>query len=768
MDPYQRFKRNILQRKNILEANVREMEARSLADPALLARWREGLSRVGGSLDDELLRIAVVGSVKSGKSTLINALLQRDVLRRGAGITTAFVTRVRTHPEWGGWVELKPWQEILEEVHRSLKMLPLLEGEAEDLPDVDLRRNEDRELLRQRLTQVQREGQNVHGSLNPHFLVLHHLLEGYPSLGEMLEEAPLRRAFDEGSLDEHQHFVGTEAGAAYVRDVELHVPVPWLGEGIEIADCQGCDSPNPFHLGQVQHYLMGAHFILFVVNSRMGLRESDFKLMELVKSLRMAPNTLFVLNVDLDGHANASELRRLEDRVRHELSWVAAHPRLHVFSALFQLLESRGDALTPPEASRLSLWRRDSSLAALSREGFESFRRELVHRLCEQRTRVLCAGGLSRLAMVAAGMLDAAVLRIQFLNGDLQQLDQSISRLQSRQIDLQDALQTLTNAVNGLRDSLSLELERAADAFFDERDGPLVGEILRMVERFPIEGLYERDLSDPRNLIRTLHRFYGNFRQAVSQHLIEATHGRIIEFVREQEEYLGRCFLSASRSLWSLYARALEEYRSEAARCGIRLSAAVPPGEHEWRAPRELTPPTFGLLPDQGAVSRSVLLMKFGLGRLSHFLVDLKERMGPSSAGRTRIERGRERMEEAVALVKAETCAEILHAFRHYHSAFKKDYLRRLLERGLHDLLDDFQCRAAVFMVDFGHLMEQGRQESENRLEHLAALGQIRDAVRALLEELEDLSCAVHLEWMSAEAPASPRGSAPSIPGEAR
>ncbi|MCU0574015.1 MAG: dynamin family protein [Syntrophobacteraceae bacterium] len=768
MDSYQRFKNGILQRRNLLEASIREIEEQHLADPAQSAGWREVLSRVGVALEDQLLRIAVVGSVKSGKSTLINTLVERDVLKRGAGITTAFVTRIRTNRECGGWVDLKPWGQIHDEVNRSLRMLPLPAEESENCPDVDLRRREDRERLRERVERVRREWRQAHGPLNPHFLVIGNLLEGYASIRDMIGQEAVRRFFDEQSLGDHQRFVGAEASAAYVRDIELHVPVSWLGEGIEIADCQGSDSPNPFHLARVQRHLLGAHFILYVINSRVGLRESDFKLLELIGTLRMTPSTFFVLNVDLDGHEDAADIRRLEHRVREELSWVVAHPRLHVFSALFHLLDLQGDAVAEFERPRMDLWRQDSGLATLTREGFAEFRRELVHRVREQRARVLCAGGLSRLCMVAASLVDAATLQMQFLDGDVKHLQESMGGLRSRQKDLQDTLQTLTNAINGLRDSLARDLDQAADDFFDPGDGPLVREILEVVEHFPVEGRYERDLSDPRRLVRALHGFYGSFRQAVSQHLIEAANGRIIDLAREREDYLANRFHSASRALWSLYARALDEYRGEAADFGIPLSAPTEPNESEWRAPRDLTPPTFGVLPEQEAVSRSILLMKFGLGRLSHFLTDLKGRMGASHAGDSRMARGRERFEDAVALVKSETCAELVHSFRNYHGAFKRDYLRRLLELGIRDLLEAFQCRAAMFQVDFGRLLEQSRQESENRLHKLAALSRIRESTRKLLVELEELSCAVHLEWLPAEAQASPEESGPSIPAGAR
>ncbi len=768
MNLYQQFKKNVEQRQALLEDRIRELEEQRLADPVQTAHWREALSRVKVSLEDQLLRIAVVGSVKSGKSTLINTLLERDLLKRGAGITTAFITRIKTSRDLGGWVELKPWKQVLEEINESLKLLPLPQGESHEMLDVDLRRPEDRDRLRDRVRRIQRDWQQARGPLDSHFILLNNMLQGYSAVENMIGDEVNRLLFEGHSIGQHQRFAGVESNAAYVRDMELHVPAPWLGESIEIADCQGSDSPNPLHLGHVQQYLMCSHFILYVINSRMGLRESDFKLLELVKTLRMAPQTFFVLNVDLDDHPDVADIRRILERVREELSWVVPHPRVYAFSGLYHLMDAQGESLAEAERSRFDLWRRCSSMSSLTREGFSAFRRDLIQRVCEQRTRVLCAVGLSRLCMVAGSLMDTAAVRRELLDRDVQHLQQSVADLRRRQKDLQATLETLKNAISGLRVSVTRDLGKAADEYFDLKDGPLVREITELVKHYPVEGRYERDLADPRGVVRTLHTFYANFRHDVSHHLIERTNARIIEFAREQEEFIGARLRDASRAFWSLYARALDEYRSEAARYGISLSSPVGLGESEWKAPPDLTPPTFGVIPEQQAVSRSILLMKFGLGRLSRFLTDLKGRMGAPADSGCREARGRERFEEAVALVKSETSAELLQSFRMYRDSFKREYLQGLVEQGARNLLEAFQSRAGMVQVDFGNLLDQSQLEGEDRLARIACLSRTREVAQRLLEELEELSCAVQLEWLPDEALASPGGPEPSAPTAAR
>ncbi|HYA04090.1 MAG TPA: dynamin family protein, partial [Syntrophobacteria bacterium] len=89
----------------ILETLAGELAPLFRNDSAQVGYWRRSLEAVAVSLQEQTLRIAVVGSVKAGKSTFINALQGRDLLKRGAGIITAFITRIRSGSEERGWVE---------------------------------------------------------------------------------------------------------------------------------------------------------------------------------------------------------------------------------------------------------------------------------------------------------------------------------------------------------------------------------------------------------------------------------------------------------------------------------------------------------------------------------------------------------------------------------------------------------------------------------------------------------------------------------------
>ncbi len=235
-------------------------------------------------------RLAVVGAVKSGKSTMINALVGQDLLRRGAGILTAMITRVQPGPEPQAVLQFKDWSEINGEIHRALGLLPnprLLERTA----PLDLQQAEDRELLAQVLAEAQgldlwRERQPGPELSPPQVLPGRLRPDRRPlvSAGAMNLSGP--------DLARHRDLVTREATAVYLKDVLLTVPFPWPARGVELGDCQGSDSPIPQHLAQVLAYLLKSDLALYVISSRVGLRQADFQFSRELKRMGLLPHIL--------------------------------------------------------------------------------------------------------------------------------------------------------------------------------------------------------------------------------------------------------------------------------------------------------------------------------------------------------------------------------------------------------------------------------------------------------------------------------------------
>ena len=68
--------------------------------------------------------MAVVGPIKSGKSTFLNSLLKGDFLKRGAGVVTSIVTRVRSGERLKATLYYKSWEEVNEDMEQALVLFP--------------------------------------------------------------------------------------------------------------------------------------------------------------------------------------------------------------------------------------------------------------------------------------------------------------------------------------------------------------------------------------------------------------------------------------------------------------------------------------------------------------------------------------------------------------------------------------------------------------------------------------------------------------------
>ncbi|SMC24134.1 Dynamin family protein [Desulfacinum hydrothermale DSM 13146] len=767
MNEFLRFRDSIALRTASLRSSVERLLEDQLIDSQRAALWLEHLNLVSGALQDPLVRVAVVGSVKSGKSTLINALLGRDLLRRGAGIITSFITRIRSNTSQGGWVELKSWPEIHREVREAVALLPPTEDGALAQEEWDLRNPDHRGILQERLRAVQREWQQSRGSLEANFVLLQAYLNGFDDLEQMVGEEPNRLHFDANTLEEHQKFVGRESHAVYLKDVQLHYPVPWLGEEVEIADCQGSDAPNPLHFALLQAYLLKAHLIVYVVSSRTGLREADLKLLQFIKTLRMLPHTLFVLNLDLDNHQGPDDVHQSIERLRQELEWTVPQPHVFSFSALYHLIQAQGERAPAKDRRRFQIWNDEFADGHMdSVVGFQQLQERLSERIGRQRIRVLFGSGLNRLGVVAHALSETTRTQRQLLGQNVDQLKRSAKRLQDRQEALLETLGTLENAISGLRDTLRQDLDRAVGTFFDLSYGAVVQETLQMVDTHPVDPSYLKDLSDPAKVLKQLHRYYLDFRRSLSVFLVEKVNLATIEFAKEQEQHLRSRLSQSSRAFWALFETAMEEYHRELASFGVETRGFQRPPETGWNEWEEITPPAFSGFVDENALGRGALLMKFGIGRVSRLLNTLKTRLGRKGRAEQRSAES-DTLREAIEVVKAEARSELLYAFRDYRQNFRFQYLHRLLDVASAKLVEEFRLRARMAQVDFSDLLRQGRQEESVRQRHMTTLEETARFAEEQLDAIEELRRALNLEWFPEEQAANPGEQALSDGGAA-
>ncbi len=725
--------------QQILETLADELSPVFRDDSVQVISWRRSLEAVSESLQDQTLRIAVVGPVKSGKSTFINAVQGRDLLKRGAGIITAFITRVRSGSEEKGWVEIKSWEEINAEVNEALSLVPLPRG-YEGFEPIDLRQEEDRRALHQLLQELSKDHLVGGESFDSNMVLINAYLNGYSALSPHVRDEPVLLEFTGEELYLHQDFVSQESQAVYLRDMELQLPIPWLGEMVEIGDCQGSDSPNPLHFAMLQEYLLSSHCILYLISSRVGVRQADLQLIVALKILRLLPQTLFILNVDLDEHSNVKNLQRLQERVGEELRLLVPDARMYSFSALFQLLESadrRGD-LSPRERRRLEGWCEEDAMAEASRHGYEHFCNDFKNLVNRERSRVLYAGVLSHLQRVSQSMKDSVETRQRLLSKDQKELEILADKIKVRQQSVAAALSTVEHTLAGLRNSLKENVRSAVDSYFDTKYGPIITDTMQLIEQYQVKDFDQSKVEQTRKWLTNLYLFYQDFRQMLSRHIIDKVNLRIIDFAKSEEEQIEDKLLEAAGGYWDLLVQALREYQKTLTDSGVPLSLVTPETLPQPKKPPITPPPFSAFLQRSEALGRGSLLLRFGLRRLLHLFSGFRDRI--FRRDETEAERSHEELfREAVALVKEETQKELLLSFRDYRQNFKFAYLFAFTEQYAQAFIQLFRDFGDATMVDIGHLQEAAHKRATSQEDTTEDLAIVDNRLKYADEHLRNL-----------------------------
>lgn len=738
MEDYSQFNEKMKRSAEILEKTIGELESRGLADCMAARRWRSRLEGVGEFSRDHLLKIAVTGPVKSGKSTLINSMIGEDLLKRGAGIVTAFTTRVVVSESPGGWVELKSWEQINREINTSLRMLPVFEEDSGENADLDVRRPEDRDRILFWLERMKSGWLQAGGNLDPNFIFLERCLRGFPLITEEIGEQPSRSIFDPDTLAQHQLYVGDESRAVWVSDIELKYPVPWLGEHIEIADCQGCDSPNRAHFELLQKYLLESHFIIYVIGSRMGLREADFKLLDVLKALRVIPQTLFVLNLDLDLHAGTGDQSAIFERVRSELTWVVPNPRLFAFSALYLLLKQAKET-SKYEHRHFKLWKDSKSISRETEAGYSAFRKEFEHQIRSQRSRVLLGSGLSRLEMVAANISDSVRISRSALEKSTDAIQETADRMEARRLALQSTIENLAETVSGINQSLKREMRGIVKACFDPESDGIAGEAIRSVEHHTPKWRRRSTNPDYSTFAREYYTFYLEFRTKLIARLTEDINPRVIAFARDEEVFVRERITETSRALWTFFDEALADYRRgvlEADDKEVEL-LRFPAGEPDFS--NVPLPPPFSSFLDRDRLARGIMFLRFGLRSFSRILSEIRCGMRKSGFPSLKGESVERLFEKAVLQVRAETKSELLRALSACREHLESAYLFRIIDEGSIFLLREFKERAEMTHVDFADLISRSRLKGEQKAAAAEILSRAHQTTSAMIGELRDL-----------------------------
>jgi len=684
------------------------------SDNHSFTNWGNTCQTIREQVDQGVLRVAIVGSIKSGKSTFANALLKGDHLKRGAGVVTSIVTKVQRGPHLTATLFFKSWDEVNSDIGQALLLFPSFSTDAD--PDLfDIRRVNDRLKLQRVIEELGPELLIKDGGLNANAVLLSCYVKGYDRVKNMVSTENRISIYEKSHFKDHRVFVGDDALSVYLKDVQLEIDSDGLAENIEIADCQGSDSTNPLHLSMVQDYLTLTHLIVYVVSSRTGLRQADIKFLSMIRKMGILDNTLFVINTDFSEHESLDEMTSLVERVKQELSVLYPDPKVFSFSALFNLLGAVPDQIAKKDQLRLAQWCEERAAIEWSDRETERFNRIFYGTLTEERSNLLLKNHLERLAVISMGFDNWIRLNRDILSGDVQGAEAILGKMKSHQQQIEQVKALISSTLTGAEIKEKKKLKMDIDQFFSDRQGDLVGETLRFIRNYTVPYDTYKDRLSASGFSHTLYLVFQEFRQALDLYMAEHVNPGIIRFVKEMEADIVAHFRSAVDPYHVMIRDVLSGYDGVVEGSGTSFGPAVsevgdPPDLESIKTLLNLSFPPVAASMRYSAKIKTDAVLHLGLYTFTGFLRKVFKRKGDRSGRNDRILA----LKDGVRGIKRETEKAVVFHFKSYRENIKFQYIIKLVDAVSHAVFESMVSRFQIYATDLTYLIELlDREESE-------------------------------------------------------
>lgn len=303
-------------------------------------------------------RVAVIGTIKAGKSTLMNSFIGHDILPRGSGVKTFNLMRITHDAERLIRLQFKPAHLLTAHLRHDFRIL----GADVAVPANPYEKNALQEIKRlyQQLEQLSATDgrlqriENDDNLLSLLALSLARVRKSIAGLEELHQNFPEEIVkqiiatasieLNAAQLDTFKRWTDSHNIAALILEIRYFWPFrEELSADVELIDCQGSDSLNPLDFAAVNSILHHADRILYVVNSRLGLRKADRQLLVYLQQSAIMEKLTFVLNVEVHEPMANTELEKLRLAMQKELGHFRNDAPVHTVSSLAELMRVTGD-----------------------------------------------------------------------------------------------------------------------------------------------------------------------------------------------------------------------------------------------------------------------------------------------------------------------------------------------------------------------------------------------------------------------------------------
>ncbi len=732
MDHFNSIKTDFLQINDEFSSLFNTAELIPGITPFPFDQWEKIRCSIEKQIQEDTLKIAVVGAIKSGKSTFVNAFLGEDYLKRGAGVVTSIVTKIKKGSTLTASLFFKTWEEVNAEMKEAMILLPSFERHADDR-QFDIRCAEDRTDLKRALNSLSVEKRISGETLDANIVLLNSYLKGYERIRKNLSEDGNIQRFEGDKFNQYKNFVGDDSLAVYLKDLELQIPgVDNLSDNIEIADCQGSDSPNPLHLSMIQNYLLETHLILYLVSSRTGIRQADITFLSIIKKMGLMDNIYFVINCDLSEHEGLDDLKALVSKVLEEISVIKPEPQIFTFSSLYNLIRQFGQRTSRKNMLRVEQWKNETKLSTFSDRETKRFFTLFSKQLTRDRSTLLLRNHLERFALMADSLHDWLSVNRAILMKDTE----GAAKILQETGDIQSQLTRLKSLISDTIDASSretkLDIWKTVDQFFDARNGSLVKDIREHIKDYTVDYRMSEDDIEDLGFSTTLYGIFQDFKRDIDLFMTERINPHLVQLIRQEEVKIDAFLSDAARAYDSLMEEALKKYEE------ALENMEIPSKRHTFDEAYSIDLKnlkkriTCNVPKLDSSLSYTSKIRTEAIVRLKYYnlltLISkaLKKNVQNEKTGESRA------LKDGVQRIKKETMRSIISSLNNYKENLKFLYLFRLIDEAPRILNGMLHDRFYVFTVDLSSTAELIGTERSLKEEAINSLERMDDLLKTL------------------------------------
>jgi len=714
-----------------------------------LETWHSTTERIQRQLTEETIRIAVVGSIKSGKSTLTNFLFGGDYVKRGAGVVTSIITKIRPGNDIKAKLEFKTWGDVNAEMNQALVLFSSTESNMNG-EDFDINREQDRLRLKHDLSKLDAKQLISDDARDPNSVLLIEYLKGYERAKGFVSFERETTLLESGEFDKQKEFVSDESLAVYLRDVSLTLKAPdGFGENLEIADCQGSDSPNPLHLAMIQDYLIQTHLIIYALSSRTGLRQADIKFLTLMKKMGLAKNIIFVFNCDFTEHENLSDLKQLLARTKNELNMVVESSRVFAFSALYNLfgkLDSQNSGpqeLSRKDRLRLEQWREETDMVAFSDQETTRFLDDVIQKVSVGQFNLLLEANVERLSNIASGMKEWIRISRDLLQKTAGEVQEAFAKMDKKRKASNQIVATIKDTLDGTTRKLKRYLGTEVDRCFDVKYGEIAQEIIQFINAYNISVRDYKDDLQNSGFLLTLYHIFQTLQQATNRFIAEQINPKIVQFIGQQEEEIKEMFHQVSGPYGLMIQDAVDQHHQTMEELGIDVTKRpfkeigcpdIPSVKSDIR----LSMPHLASTMQYSTRIKTEAILKLGLYNTLKGIKKLFRRPAAEQ-----LHSAMRSLEHSVRRIKEQMGESIAEHFTDYKENLKFQYVFTLVDAMSSRLYESLTDQIKAFTGDLSNmkgLFENEKKTKGELSEELLSMERSLDSVMARIKEIQEVA----------------------------